>query len=165
MSKTRKILATLTMVAVTATASLTAVSSAQAHSAGPPHLHVTPGTLIPGPGPVYTGPLLPGPGPVFTGPLFPGPLSPSPTPTPPAPHPSHKHKHKYGQTAAFALLGGVLIGALANANRRPAQPVQPAGFPAAHYVYCDAKYKTYRIATNTFTGYDMKPHYCISPYI
>jgi len=39
MSKTRKILATLTMVAVATTASMTVVSSAQAHWTGFPHNH------------------------------------------------------------------------------------------------------------------------------
>ncbi len=64
------------------------------------------------------------------------------------------------------MLGGVIIGsALANANRRATQPAPAANLPAAHYAWCDAKYKTYVIATNTYTGYDMKPHYCISPYV
>ena len=39
MSKTRKILATLTMVAIATTASLTVVSSAQAHPTFFPHTH------------------------------------------------------------------------------------------------------------------------------
>lgn len=151
MSKTRKILATLTMVAVATTASLTAVPSAQAHPSGPPHLHAIP-----------SGPIIPGPGPIYTGPLFPGPL----TPTLPAPPPHHKHKHKYGQAAALGLLGGVLIGsAIANSNKQKVQPAPAAGLPAAHYAYCDNKYKTYVIATNTYTGYDMQPHYCNSPYV
>ena len=151
MSKTRKFLTTLTMVAVATTTSLTAISSAQAHPWGPPHLHAIPsGPIIPGPGPIYTGPLFP----------VPGPLMPTPTPTPPPTH----HKHKYGQAAALGILGGVLIGsAIANSNKN--KPAPAAGLPAAHYAYCDAKYKTYVIATNTFTGYDMKPHYCVSPYV
>jgi hypothetical protein len=152
MSKTRKILATLTMVAVATTASASAISSAQAHPSGPPHLHAIPGPLIPGPGPIYTGP------------LFPGPLTPTPTPTPPAPPPHHKHK--YGQAAALGVLGGVLIGsAIANANKNKPAPAPAAGLPTEHYLYCDKKYKTYKWQTNTFTGYDGLQHYCKSPYV
>ena len=156
MSKTRKILATLTMVAVATTASLTAISSAQAHWTGTPHLHAIPGPVVPGP--IYTGPLFP----------FPGPLTPTPTPTPtPAPAPPHHHGGlRRGEAAALGLLGGVILGGvIANANRRSAQPVQPSSPPAAHYAYCDAKYRSYVVATNSFTGYDGRQHYCISPYI
>ena len=155
MSKTRKILATLTMVAMTATTgSLTAVSGAQAHQTLAPHAH----KMIP-------LPVGPAAGPVYNGPLFP--LLPPP-PAPPPPAPPHKHGGlKPGEAAALGVLGGVLIGGvLANANKQPVQPapMPAAGLPAAHYAYCDAKYKTYVIATNTYTGYDMKPHYCVSPY-
>jgi hypothetical protein len=154
MSKTRKFLTTLTMAAVATTVSLSTVSSAQAHSAPwiAPHLHA-----------------IPGPGPIYTGPLFPGPLA----PVPPAP-PVHDHSSHHngglnrGEAAALGVLGGVIIGGvLANANRRQAQPAPApaAGLPAAHYAYCDAKYRSYVISTNTFTGYDGRQHYCNSPYI
>ncbi len=144
MSKTRKILATLTMVAVTATASLTAVSSAQAHVAPwlPAHLHVVPGPFIP------PGPLLPFP-PVHNHASH-------------HHHSSHNHGLNSGQAAALGLLGGIIIGTIVNAKK---QPVQPAGLPAAHYAYCDARYRSYVIVSNTFTGYDGNQHYCVSPYI
>ena len=142
MSKTRKILATLTMVAVTATASLTAVSSAQAHFSPwlPPHLHAIPGPLIP--------------------------LLPIPVPHNHASHhhhSSHNHGLNSGQAAALGLFGGLIIGSLA--ARQQQAPAPAAGPPAAHYAYCDAKYRSYVIATNTFTGYDGRQHYCVSPYI
>lgn len=145
MSKTRKILATLTMVAVTATASLTAVSSAQAHVAPwlPAHLHAIPGPLIP-----------------------PGPLLPFPVPHNHASHHHHEnHNHglNSGQAAALGLFGGLIIGSLA--ARQQQAPAPAAGPPAAHYAYCDAKYRSYVIVSNTFTGYDGNQHYCVSPYV
>jgi hypothetical protein len=157
MSKTRKILATLTMVAVATTASLTAISSAQAHPTGTPHLHAVPGPVFPVPGPTYTGPLFP----------IPGPLTPAPTPTPTPAPPHHHGGLRRGEAAALGLLGGVILGGvIANANRRQAPAPAPAvGLPAAHYAFCDAKYRSYVIATNTFTGYDGRQHYCNSPYI
>jgi hypothetical protein len=154
MSKTRKFLTTLTMVAVATTTNLTAISSAQAHPSGPPHLHAIPtGPIVPGPGPIYTGPLLP----------FPGPLTPTP-PAPPPPAPPHKHGGlKPGQAAALGAVGGLLVGTII-ANSAKKQPVPAAGLPTEHYLYCDKKYKTYVIATNTFTGYDGLQHYCNSPW-
>jgi len=142
MSKTRKILATLTMVAVTATASLTAVSSAQAHFAPwlPAHLHAIPGPLIP--------------------------LLPIPVPHNHASHHHHEnHNHglNSGQAAALGLFGGLIIGSLAARQRQA--PAPAAALPAAHYAYCDAKYRSYVIVSNTFTGYDGRQHYCYSPYI
>ncbi len=129
MSKTRKILTTLTMVAVATTTSLTAISSAQAHWTGSPHLHWVP-------------------------------------PPPPPPPPHHHGGLRRGEAAALGAVGGLLVGTMiANANRRPVQQVQPAGLPAAHYAYCDAKYRSYVIATNTFTGYDGRQHLCFSPYV
>jgi len=131
MSKTRKILATLTMVAVATTVSLTAVSSAQAHWTGSPHLHWVP-------------------------------------PPPPPPPPHHHGGLRRGEAAALGAVGGLLVGTMiANANRRQAQPAPApaAGLPAAHYAYCDAKYRSYVIATNTFTGYDGRQHPCRSPYV
>jgi hypothetical protein len=153
MSKTRKILTTLTMVAVATTTSLTAISGAQAHPVGPPHLHaVPPGALAPVPGPLF---------PVPPGGFLPPPPPPPGPPAPPAP--PHKHGMKPGAAAALGVLGGVLIGsAIANANKN--KPAPAAGLPTEHYLYCDKKYKTYVIATNTYTGYDMKPHYCVSPW-
>ena len=149
MSKTRKILATLTMVAVATTASLTAVSSAQAHFAPwlAPHLHVIP-----------SGPIVPGPGPIYTGPLFPGPLTPTPTPTPPP----HHHGMKPGVAGLIGVGAGLLIGS-ALANRNQPAPAA-AGLPTEHYLYCDKKYKTFVWQTNTFTGNDLQPHYCNSPW-
>ena len=133
MSKTRKILATLTMVAVTTTASLTAVSSAQAHT-----------TMVIHPHPHF--------------------IFPSPTPPPPPPH--HHGGLKPGEAALLGAVGGVLVGTIIanSANKQQVQPAPAAGLPAAHYAYCDGKYKTYVIATNTYTGYDMQPHYCNSPW-
>ena len=131
MNKARKFLTILMMVAVAATASLTAVSSAQAHSGLNILWH-----------PHYT--------------VLPNPLG------PPKP-PKKKGGLKPGQAAALGVLGGVIIGsAIANSNRRSARA---AGLPAAHYGYCDAKYKSYVIATNTYTGYDGLQHYCYSPYV
>jgi len=131
MSKTRKILATLTMVAVATTASVSAVSSAQAHWTGTPHLHYIP------------------------------------PPPPPPPAPPHKHGGlKPGEAAALGAVGGLLVGTIiANSSKQQVQPAPSTGLPMQHYVWCDAKYKTYVIATNTYTGYDMKPHYCVSPYV
>ena len=116
MNKTRKILATLTMVAVAATsASLTTVSSAEAHWTGFPHGH----------------------------------------------H-GHHHGLRRGEAAALGLLGGVIIGgAIANANRRP---VQPVGRSSAHANWCSNRYRSYNIHTDTFTGFDGRRHYCNSPY-
>ncbi|GEM_PF-3958056 len=153
MSKTRKILATLTMVAVTATASFSAVSSAQAHVSPWPHSHTviaTPGVLGALPGIVIPPGLL--------------------LPVPPVHnhashhhHSSHNHGLNSGQAAALGLFGGLVIGALA--SRRQQAPAPAAALPAAHYAYCDAKYRSYVIVTNTFTGYDGRQHYCMSPYI
>jgi hypothetical protein len=149
MNKTRKILATLTMVAVATTASLSTVSSAQAHITFFPHPHIDPGVVtMPVPGLVA-----PVPGPVL------------PTPATPAP-PRRRGGLRSGEAAALGVLGGILIGGmLAGANRRPAQPVQPAALPAAHYAYCDAKYRSYVIATDSYTGYDGYQHRCNSPYV
>ncbi len=149
MSKTRKILATLTMVAVTATASLTAVSSAQAHVTLWPHSHsiIDPGVLA-----GLGGIVIP-----------PGSWSPPHNHASHHHHENHNHGLNSGQAAALGLFGGVLIGALA--SRRQQAPAPAAGPPAAHYAYCDAKYRSYVIATNTFTGYDGRQHYCVSPYI
>ena len=147
MSETRKFLKTLTMVAVATTTSLTAVTGAQAHSTGTPHVH-------------YGGLLTPGP--ILGTP--PGVLI--PTPTPPAPPPHHHGGLRRGEAAALGLLGGVIIGgALANANRNQPQTVQQVGLPAAHYAWCDNRYRSYVIATNSFTGYDGRQHQCISPYV
>ena len=156
MSKTRKVLATLTMVAVTATASLSTVSSAQAHWNGLAHSHIIP-----------SNPIIPGPGPIYNGPLFPIPPGLIPPPVPPAPPsaPPHNHGLNSGQAAALGLLGGVVIGALASRRRQAPAPAPAAVLPAAHYAFCDAKYRSYVIATNTFTGYDGQQHYCNSPYI
>ena len=147
MSKTRKILATLTMVAVTTTASLTAVSSAQAHwIPGPPHAH----KMIPLP----VGP------PVYKGPIFP--LLPPP---PPPPAPPHKHGGlKPGEAALLGAVGGVLIGGMiANANKQPLQTAPAAGLPLEHYAWC-GKYKTYDVGTNSFMGNDGFRHLCNSPW-
>jgi hypothetical protein len=50
----------------------------------------------------------------------------------------------------------------------PVVPVVPpvvASLPAAHIAWCDARYKTYKVRTNTFTGYDGRQHRCRSPYL
>ena len=93
----------------------------------------------------------------------------APTPdSDPAPPPRRRGGLRRGEAAALGVLGGVLIGsALANANRRQAQPAPApaAGLPVNHYIYCDNKYRSYVAATNTFTGYDGRQHYCVSPYV
>ena len=61
--------------------------------------------------------------------------------------------------------GGVVIGALVNRRQQAPAPAPAAALPAAHYAYCDAKYRSYVIVSNTFTGYDGRQHYCVSPYI
>jgi len=73
---------------------------------------------------------------------------------------------KPGEAAALGAVGGLLVGTIiANSSKQQVQPAPSTGLPMQHYVWCDAKYKTYVIATNTYTGYDMKPHYCVSPYV
>ena len=149
MSKTRKILATLTMVAVTATASLTAVSSAQAHVTLWPHSHsiIDPGVLG-----GLGGIVIP-----------PGSWSPPHNHASHHHHENHNHGLNSGQAAALGLFGGLIIGSLAARQRQA--PAPAAALPAAHYAYCDAKYRSYVIVSNTFTGYDGRQHYCYSPYI
>ncbi len=138
MSKTRKFLTILTMVAVATTVSLTAVSSAQAHSGKNIlwHPHSYKAYKFKSPPPAI----------------------------PPHNHASHHHGGlKSGQAVALGVIGGVILGsAIANSNK---QPAPAAGLPAAHYAYCDGKYKTYVIATDTYTGYDGLQHYCNSPYV
>ena len=143
MSKTRKILATLTMVAVTTTASLTAVSSAQAHFTGIVHAHF----------------MLP-PGMFGPGGLTPTPPGPPPPPAPPA---KKKGGLKPGEAAALGVLGGVLIGGMiANANKNQPAPAA-VGLPKEHYAWC-GKYKTYDVGTNSFMGNDGFRHPCNSPW-
>ncbi len=110
MSKARKFLTILTMVAVTTTVSLTAVSSAQA---------------------------------------------------------SHRHHHRAGDVALGAL-GGLVAGAIIGSSRREAYPapaVRRASRSTAHIDWCDRRYRSYNIYTDTFTGYDRRQHYCNSPYV
>ena len=119
MSKTRKIFATLTMVAVATAVSLTAVSGAQAHRTGFRHSH---------------------------------------------------HDHRAGDVALGALGGLIVGGVIANSARRqrreafPPPPVRRAGRSAEHVYWCDQRYRSYNIRTDTFTGYDGRQHYCNSPY-
>ena len=177
MSKTRKLLTTLTMVAVTTTVSLTAVSSAEAHFNGRVHSHFggvlgsgpipVPGVGAPAPGTVVTTPVpgfrAPVPGPVLPG--VPGVADPAPpTPATPAP-PRRRGGLRRGEAAALGVLGGVLIGSVLANSRRTAQPAPAATLPVDHYIYCDDKYRSYVAATNTFTGYDGRQHYCISPFV
>jgi hypothetical protein len=170
MTKTRKILASLTMVAVVTTTSLTAVSNAQAHSTNWPHQHVKFGQLKSGQfksAQVKSGSFKPSLGP---GSMVPGPFTKLPPKGGVAHPPAHsKHHHgglKSGQAAALGVLGGLLIGSvIANANRRTVQPAPVATLPMDHYIYCDNKYRSYVAATNTFTGYDGRQHYCNSPYV
>ena len=113
MSKTRKLLTTLTMVAVATTVSLTAASSAQAHWTGFPHGH-------------------------------------------------HNHHNRAGDIAIGAV-GGLLVGTIiANSNNR--QPVQPVGPSSAHVTWCLNRFVSYKIHTDTYTGFDGLQHRCRSPY-
>jgi len=79
-------------------------------------------------------------------------------PNPPAPGPKGMNA---GTAAAIGIVGGLIAGAaLANANKKN----QATGSANAHYNWCFAKYKTYRMEDNSFmsnSGY-RKP--CISPY-
>ena len=146
MSKTRKILATLTMVAVAATTSLTVVSSAKAFELGPIVAPV--GTVRPEIG-VVGAPLAP--------------LRPEEDTRSSG---RRDRGLRRGEAAALGLLGGVLIGSvIANANRQPVQSAPAATLPVDHYIYCDNRYRSYVAATNTFTGYDGRQHICYSPFV
>jgi hypothetical protein len=150
MSKTRKFLATLTMVAVTTTASLTAISSAQAFTP------IGPGGLI-GPGPIIDPPIF-----IPPGGLAPPPPPPPGPPAPPAADPHH-HGMKPGLVGLIGVGAGLLIGSTL-ANKNQAQPAPAAGLPVEHYLFCDKKYLTYDVGTDSFMGNDGFRHRCNSPW-
>jgi hypothetical protein len=71
--------------------------------------------------------------------------------------------HQYGgwwfppaAFAAGALLGGVIAGQTYGA------PV--VGLSAAHYQWCDQRFKSYRASDNSFQPYNGPRRQCISPY-
>ncbi len=45
----------------------------------------------------------------------------------------------------------------------PIQP-QPRQYSQAHYLYCIARYKSYRQATNTYTAFSGQTKFCNSPF-
>ena len=76
------------------------------------------------------------------------------------PKPPHKHGGlKPGQAAAIGLVGGLLLGTLA--NQRSAQPAP--GFSAKHYADCGKKYNSYVAATDSYRGFDGMWHRCRLP--
>jgi len=58
--------------------------------------------------------------------------------------------------AAGAILGGVIAG------QTYAAPV--VGLSAAHYQWCNQRYRSYRASDNTFQPYNGPRRQCISPY-
>jgi hypothetical protein len=52
---------------------------------------------------------------------------------------------------------------------QPGQPIypiqpQPGQYSQAHYLYCIARYKSYRQATNTYTSFSGQTKFCNSPF-
>jgi len=71
------------------------------------------------------------------------------------------------------IVGGVLSGIISNSRNRnkrpetrsPTQSTQSTGgLSNAHYAYCQNKYKSYQIATNSYTSFSGKTKYCNSPH-
>lgn len=60
--------------------------------------------------------------------------------------------------AAFAL--GAIIGGAARSN-----PGYAGGLPAAHYAWCEDRYRSYRASDNTFQPYNGPRQQCNSPYV
>lgn len=103
-------------------------------------------------------------------------------PKPPAPPaPPKPHGPDWGGFGA-GVVGGIIGGAIGNALApKPPVYVQPAPQPMpqpmpqpqtipvsmsqAHVNYCLAKYKSYKVHTNTFTAYSGQQKLCISPYM
>ncbi|MEM7067522.1 MAG: BA14K family protein [Pseudomonadota bacterium] len=73
------------------------------------------------------------------------------------------------------VVSGIVAGAATRRNnatqqsnqQQPvaAQPAQSGGqLSNEHYAYCINKYKSYKVATNTYTSFSGKTKYCNSPY-
>ncbi|MEM9278540.1 MAG: BA14K family protein [Pseudomonadota bacterium] len=87
----------------------------------------------------------------------------------------------YNNNAALigGIVSGIVSGAIANSrNRNRQQPVQqrvvqqPAQQPVQtagqhsneHYAYCMNRYKSYKVATNSYTSFSGQTRFCNSPY-
>ena len=70
------------------------------------------------------------------------------------------------EAAALGAFGGFVAGAIITSPRSgPVVYAHPSGLPSAHYAWCERRYRTYNFYTNTFTGFDGRQHYCVSPYV
>ncbi|MCI5075414.1 BA14K family protein [Oricola sp.] len=105
------------------------------------------------PNPCLANPGLCGPGNIKLPPKPPAP------PAPPAPKPGMSA----GAAAAIGIVGGIIVGA-AIANQQNQQATAHDA-TQAHYNWCFAKYKTYRVMDNSYQPYVGPRKPCISPYI
>lgn len=69
------------------------------------------------------------------------------------------------------IIGGVVSGVVSgiisknrNKQQQPETSQQNSGLSNAHYAYCQNKYKSYQIATNSYTSLSGKTKYCNSPH-
>ncbi|TCD14635.1 BA14K family protein [Oricola cellulosilytica] len=93
------------------------------------------------------------------------PIAPGPGPAP-APAPRRSGGFSKDQMLGLGIVGGVIAGAaIANATRPREVIVQPQGNANAHVDWCFGRYRSYRIADNTFQPYHGPRRQCISPYI
>ena len=84
------------------------------------------------------------------------------SPPEPAPEPEPAPGISPGAATAIGIVGGIIVGsALANAAKQK----QATSATQAHYDWCFANYKTYRISDNSFMSYSGMRKPCNSPYI
>ncbi|MEM7067521.1 MAG: BA14K family protein [Pseudomonadota bacterium] len=116
--------------------------------------------------------------------------NPNPNPGYPSPTPCTHNCYGNGSKEQIigGIVGGIIGGIIAGSSKRKQQqaaqpqyiqqqpiqqqPVQQhsvqsqqgGGFSQAHYQYCMNRYKSYQIATNSFTAFSGETRYCNSPH-
>lgn len=72
----------------------------------------------------------------------------------------HRHTDGFYYSAPWWALGAIVGGAIASQGAVAA----PHGNVNAHVQWCNQRYRSYNVRTDTFRGYDGRDHRCNSPY-
>ncbi len=76
------------------------------------------------------------------------------------PRPGYQSYNGFWFPPAAFIAGAIIGGALS--QQQPQQ--RSYAYVTQHTNWCQQRYRSYNIASDTFTGYDGYTHYCVSPY-
>jgi hypothetical protein len=78
----------------------------------------------------------------------------------------HRHRDRGASVAGIAgLAAGAILGQALTAPRAHTQTFAYAGVPQAHVQWCQQRYRSYDITTDSFLSYDGNRYRCNSPYV